>query len=236
MALTEGMRPFFSYYGGKWRLARKYPQPAHDLVIEPFAGGAGYSVAWGAPQVMLFDRDERVIGAWQYLIRTSASEIRDLPLLAPGQSTDDLDVCQEARWVIGWWCNSAVSSPRKTLSKWARENPGSPRWWGAACRERIAVQVDSIRAWTATLGDYHDAPDVEATWFVDPPYVDKGKHYRHGSQAIDFAALGEWVRSRRGLAIACENEGAGWLPFSPFTKMWGAGRASTEVVYIQRVR
>lgn len=32
-----GLRPFWSYYGGKWRIAERYPRPAFDRIIEPFA-------------------------------------------------------------------------------------------------------------------------------------------------------------------------------------------------------
>lgn len=38
------MRPFFPYYGSMWNRARYYPAPQHDIVKEPFAGGAGYSL------------------------------------------------------------------------------------------------------------------------------------------------------------------------------------------------
>jgi site-specific DNA-adenine methylase len=37
------MRPFFRYFGTKWRLAQKQPK-ARGTVREPFAGSAGYSV------------------------------------------------------------------------------------------------------------------------------------------------------------------------------------------------
>ena len=38
------MKPFFRYYGGKWRDCAKYPPPQFDTIVEPFAGSAGYSV------------------------------------------------------------------------------------------------------------------------------------------------------------------------------------------------
>ena len=39
----------FSFYGGKRRLARFYPPPQHDVVVEPFAGSASYSVTYLVP-------------------------------------------------------------------------------------------------------------------------------------------------------------------------------------------
>jgi hypothetical protein len=49
------MRPFFPYYGSMWNRARYYPAPAHDVVNEPFAGGAGYSLFYDCRRVNLFD-------------------------------------------------------------------------------------------------------------------------------------------------------------------------------------
>jgi hypothetical protein len=42
-ASPPALKPFFNYYGGKWRVARRYAPPEHDLIIEPFAGAAGYA-------------------------------------------------------------------------------------------------------------------------------------------------------------------------------------------------
>jgi hypothetical protein len=39
------LRPFWRYYGGKWRAAPRYPRPTHDTIIEPFAGAATTGVA-----------------------------------------------------------------------------------------------------------------------------------------------------------------------------------------------
>jgi site-specific DNA-adenine methylase len=34
----------FSYYGSKSKIVKYYPCPAHDKIIEPFAGSARYSL------------------------------------------------------------------------------------------------------------------------------------------------------------------------------------------------
>jgi hypothetical protein len=63
-------------------------------------------------------------------------------------------------------------------------------------------------------------PDIEATWFVDPPYNNRaGSYYIENS--IDYVALGTWCHERRGQAIVCENEGADWLPFRSFKDVEG---------------
>lgn len=60
-----GLRTFFNFYGGKWKAAPTYPAPKHDTIIEPFAGGAGYSLRHHERQVVLIDRDPVIAGIWR---------------------------------------------------------------------------------------------------------------------------------------------------------------------------
>lgn len=216
------LRPFFGFYGSKWRTARRYSPPAHSTIYEPFAGSAGYSLRYPDRQVHLGDVDEYVVGVWQYLLTASPAELLALPDLAIGQSTDTLRVPQEARWLIGFWINTAPEAPRKTLGEYARRPAESwaklarsprPLFWGPRVRERLARQVESIRHWTINQRDYRDSPTETATWFVDPPYVTAGKHYR--CRIDDYTALASWARSRPGQVIVCEGANAEWLPFAP---------------------
>ena len=210
----SGLKPFFTYFGGKYRAALKYPAPVHDEIIEPFAGSAGYSVRHPDRKVTLIDLDERVAGTWEYIINAGESEVRRLPLWDGSWGTvDDLNIPQEARWLIGWWLNQGASSPGKSPSAWVRSGRYPNSVWGEAVRERIASQQHRVRHWKIICGSYEDAPDKTATWFIDPPYQVAGKSYRHGARGIDFNALGGWCKRRPGQAIVCENEGADWLPF-----------------------
>jgi len=213
--LSGTLRPFFSYYGGKWRDAVKlYPAPKHKRIIEPFAGSAGYSLRYHQHAVVLYEIDPVVVQVWKYLIKATPSEILAIPDLEPDQTCDDLNIIQEAKWLVGFWLNRAAASPRKSPSAWMRAGirPGS--FWGERVRNTIAAQVDSIRHWEVYNSGYIECPDdVEATWFVDPPYQVAGRHYRFGSEIIDFDALGRWCQTRPGQVIVCENAGASWLPF-----------------------
>jgi hypothetical protein len=65
------MRPMFPYYGSKWNIARHYPPPGEGLVVEPFAGGAGYASFYGARRALLIDKDPIIAGLWRYLIGVS---------------------------------------------------------------------------------------------------------------------------------------------------------------------
>jgi hypothetical protein len=210
------LRPFFPYYGAKWRLCGYLPAPRHDILIEPFAGSAGYSMRYGAgKQVMLFDRDDNIVRTWQYLLRVGASEILSLPDLEVGQSVDSLDISPEARLLIGWWINRGSSRPGKSRTAYSARNDKAQLNWGARARQRIADQLPAITRWTVRLGDYREAPDIEATWLIDPPYKGRpGSFYRFND--VDYPALADWSRSRRGQVMVCEGENGDWLPFGPF--------------------
>lgn len=231
------LRPFFSYYGGKWRAAPKYPAPEHATIVEPFAGAAGYATRYHDRKVVLVERDPLIAALWRYLTRVSAAEIAALPLDVPG-TVDDIDVATEARWLIGFWLNKGTNLPRKSPGKWMRDGLRPRSHWGPEIRTILASQVEKIRHWQIIEGSYERAPDLEATWFVDPPYQHAGKHYRFGSDKIEYEALGTWCVSRDGLLIACENVGATWLPFEPFGTIAGLkrreGKLSSEAVYVRR--
>jgi hypothetical protein len=103
-------------------------------------------------------------------------------------------------------------------------------------RERIASQLPAIGHWQATQGDYRAIDDIEATWFIDPPYQLYGATYPCGSRGLDYTALAEWCRTRRGQVIVCEGQGARWLPFEHFAdggRVAGAScrRGAAEVVW-----
>jgi len=207
------LMPFFTYFGGKYRAAPRYPSPRYDAVVEPFCGSAGYSVRHAAKSVLLYDADEAVIGTWQYLIGVSSAEIAALPLTF--DHVDDLRVPQEAKWLIGYWLNKGATTPRLTPSAWMRSGTRPNSYWGVAIRERLASQVDHIRHWKAVRCDYTAVPLIEGTWFVDPPYNHlSGRLYRYG--VSDFEKLARWCKALRGQVMVCERADADWLPFAPF--------------------
>jgi hypothetical protein len=239
-APNAGLRPFFGYYGGKWRNAPKhYAVPRFDTIVEPFAGSAGYSVRYYGRKVVLCELDPVLSAVWTYLVRVSEIEILRLPLLGSDETVDDLQgLCQEAKWLIGLWLNRGVASPRKSPSKWMRDGirPGS--FWGERVRQMIASQVGKIRHWMIYNCSYEDCPvRRRSTWFIDPPYEFAGQYYRYGSRGIDYRALGAWCRSLTGQVIVCENLGADWLPFRPLAdvKTTRAASRSLEVVWTKDV-
>jgi hypothetical protein len=238
------LRPFFSFYGGKWRAAPHYPTPVHDTIVEPFAGSAGYSMRYADRNVVLVEKDPLIAATWRYLLQVSPAEVLALPDVRVGQTVDDLGVCAEARLLIGWWLNRGSAQPKKSPGSWMRRSRahGGVGWttgsealyWGRRVRERIARQLDAIRHWTLVEGDYEEAPAVEATWFVDPPYQHAGRHYR--CNKIDYERLAQWCLTRKGMVVVCENVGASWLPFRPWRNIKASeakhgGKVSREAIW-----
>lgn len=211
----SAIRPFWRYYGGKWRAVEwgHYGEPRHNVIVEPFAGSAGYAMHYPDRDVVLVERNPKVAAVWRWLIGASPSDVLALPPTIDRDVTE-YDLPDGPRWLLGFWCNSAAAAPMRTPSAWMRSDKGAAFGWRPALRGRIARDVLRIKHWTLIEGDYTQAPDVTASWFVDPPYIGKaGSHYPCGSQAIDYAALGAWCRTRRGQVVVCEGEGASWLPF-----------------------
>lgn len=216
--MVDRLKPFFCYFGGKWRAGPKYPKPVHKTIVEPFAGSAGYSMGYPDKNVILYDKDEYIAGLWDYLINVKESEIMSLPIKV--DHVDDLTCVQEAKWLIGFWLNKGVASPRKSPSKWMRDKWRSDSFWGEKIRGRIASQVRHITHWEINHSSYENAPGVRATWFVDPPYNNKsGRMYRYSD--VDYSHLSEWCFSLNGQVMVCETEGSDWMPFRHFTEAKG---------------
>jgi hypothetical protein len=231
------LKPFFTYYGGKYRAAPHYPAPQHDMVIEPFAGSAGYSLRHSERDVVLMERDPVIAEMWRFIQSATASDFLDLPDLADGQTTNDLNLPRAAKSLIGFWLNKGCASPCKRPSAWMRGGTHMTSFWGAEIRQRLASQAGRIAHWIILEGSYADLPNAAATWYVDPPYQNPiGRHYRCSD--IDYTHLGDWVLEREGQTMVCEQMGATWLPFEHFrhikaNESSNGKKTSHEVIYTQ---
>lgn len=220
------LRPFFSYYGSKWRLATKYPAFDCDTIIEPFAGSACYSLLHHQKKVCLYDLDENICAIWDYLINVSECEILSLPLLHHGQAIPQ-SLPFEAQCLLGFWVAKAATYPQKFMTKYKK----SCGFWSESIRYRIASQLRFIRHWTINLQSYEQIKNCNAVWFVDPPYMIGGQRYRKST--INYHHLSQWCLHRQGHLIVCENNNAKWLPFEPFAMTKGMKKNSVEVLYTQ---
>ena len=231
----KSLRPFWRYFGAKWKIAGRYPAPLCGTIVEPFAGAAVYSLRWPDRNVVLVEKYPAVAEVWRWLIGASRADALAIPYV---ECVDDLPstASDGVRLLVGFMLGAGDTRPRARMSPMVRRDGG----WN---RERLAEQVVQIKHWRIIEGDYTGAPDIEATWFVDPPYQEAGGksrrpgargrvRYPHGSDALDFAALGSWCRTRRGQAIVCENVGTSWLPFEPLADAQSVGHGiSREAVW-----
>lgn len=60
--------PLFKWFGSKWLSAKLLPAPMHSTVVEPFAGGAGYSLRYPKRNVILCEKDKHIFQLWTWLI------------------------------------------------------------------------------------------------------------------------------------------------------------------------
>ena len=215
----------FYYYGRKKQIAKHYPSPNCETIVEPFAGSAAYSLYgdnW-KKNVILVERDEDVADIWKWLIdEATPSEIKNLPDLEIGEkSSEFLHIIHAA---------TKMAFHYKTI----KVTPVLARNWEISKRY-MSENLFKIKHWQMISGDYTLAPDIEATWFIDPPYKkDAGKGYRYGSKLIDYNQLAIWSKGRKGEIIFCEGHHGDYLPFKPLLDLKGiAGKTSKEVIYYQ---
>ncbi len=199
----------FNYFGGKSALAGSYQMPTEQLIIEPFAGGAGYSMFWlkRLPHIRawLVELDDNIYDLWQRLLAMTPADILAIPDAAPGSRTSDMLVA----------LSSSAASP---LGSFATTGDAQVTAWMARDWPRIRERVAATRAAIGDRvlvdnGSYETAADITASWFIDPPYQHQGDKYRFGSEGIDYEALAEWATRRKGHVQICEAEPADWLPF-----------------------
>ena len=219
----------FSYYGSKSKIVDYYPSPKYKRIIEPFAGSARYSLKYWQNDVLLVDKYDVIVKIWKWLQKCSSTDIKKLPRLKEG---DDLRLinfdCEEARMLMGFLVSRGIATPNNIAVKWVTTD--RPNWINYRLTE-IEKSLHKIKHWTIKLGTYDEIQNVDATWFIDPPYQFGGEHYKESSKNIDFAKLSEWCKSRNGQVIVCENTKADWLPFKPMVDMHGTMYKTTESIW-----
>ncbi len=213
----------FYYYGRKKQIAKYYPAPNCDTIVEPFAGATAYSAYkdnW-KKKVILIEKDEKVFKVWDWLINEATEkEIRNLPNLKIGEkSSEFLHIIHAA---------TKMAFHFKTIKVTAVLE----RNWEISKRI-MAQNLHKVKHWQILNDDYLNAPDIEATWFIDPPYKgEAGLGYRYSSKLLDYTELADWALQRKGEVIFCEGKEGDYLPFKPLVDLKGvAGKNNKEFIY-----
>jgi site-specific DNA-adenine methylase len=209
------MRPFFSYYGAKYTVAKYAGPPRRDLIIEPFAGSAAYSVRYAPKRVMLYDINPDICDLWDWLINCSVEDVRAIP--DRFESIDDImRLSCGPSLLVRWWISKGRAEPSNKMSPWyfTYRDHKDCKVWGSAVKSRIIYQKPLIKKWKIDCLSYEKIPLQEAHWFIDPPYNNSAGS-RYPFSKIDYMHLATWAKSLPGTVDVFENEGATWLYFRP---------------------
>ena len=221
----------WSYYGSKSKIVHLYPKPKFDRIIEPFAGTARYSLLYWDHDITVVDKYEVIVRIWRWLQQCSSKDILSLPNLKVGDKiARGMFDCEEQFWFMGFLISEGVSTPRHTVTSMAQSSHSGH---GIAAKKAIiARNIHKCRNWNIVHGSYECLENVEATWFIDPPYQYGGEGYKEGKKNLDFHSLAGWCKSRKGQTIVCENTKADWLPFRPMKVIQGtANTFTTEALW-----
>lgn len=216
-----------NYFGGKGRLAPLYPLPKHNLIIEPFAGGAAYSWLYHTKDIWLNDVDKQIMGLFKILQSPnfSARLTNILKTVSFGKGCDvsKIEMDDDVKLVINFFTNIGTSK-RNTITSWAY-----PKF-----HQRLVHLVNDswkVKNWHLSTKTYLDLPNTKATWFIDPPYQHEGSHYKFNNSTIDYSQLADWCKTRKGQVIVCESYKANWLPFVPFSYHKGQRQMGLESIW-----
>jgi len=159
----------FSFYGSKSKLSHLYPPPNYPVIVEPFAGSAAYSVRYHDRQVILVKINPRVTAAWKFLLDPEAEQwVQQIPEhVQHGTIVDDLipgapNGLKEILRAEANMGTLGTSGVHKRVTK-----IGAYNWH--RIKKKLLWFLPKIRHWKLIEGDYFNAPNIEATWFIDPP-------------------------------------------------------------------
>lgn len=219
----------WSYYGSKTNLIKYYPKPMYDTIIETFAGAAKYSLRYFDRNIILIDKYPVIVKVWKWLQQCSEKDILNLPKPKRQDSLHNLQFdCEEAKLLMGFVIGCGAEKPRLTPTK--RKTIDRPNHVNYHLKN-ISSQLHKIKHWQIVGGDFTDAPEIGATWFIDPPYQFGGGSYVMSNKKINFLELRQWCESRQGQVIVCENTKADWMSFYPVAEQRGSIKSNTEAIW-----
>lgn len=151
----------FDYYGSKNALAKKYQFPRRNLIIEPFAGSAGYTMYHlerdKSLHAILCEKSDKVFEAWQYLKHATVDDLRNYKIPNAGEKTSDFFAMASSA------SNAFLKSNYMTMS----ERMAGRMRMELKRMERLLPLMERIEI---VHGTYEELENENATWFIDPPY------------------------------------------------------------------
>ena len=219
----------WSYYGSKTNVVDYYPKPLFGSIVEPFAGSARYSLKYFDRDITLIDKYKVITDIWDWLKLASPADVLSLPRIKKGETLNDYVFDDNAqKLLLGFIIQFGVATPGLSPSPQKMDNRSN---FIDYTLKRISENIFKIRHWKIINGEYSDQENIQATWFIDPPYQFGGHKYRWSNKRIDFLKLADWCKSLSGQQIVCENDKANWLPFINLSSFHGTKGMSNEVFY-----
>lgn len=232
----------FKYFGSKFSKFHLYPTPNTSTIIEPYAGGAGFSLNYSNRNIIISEKNPEVFLLWQYLIKhLTSNDILSIPLNLPiGTDIRELDLSDGQRLLLKYWQRTNNISACWTISKWGNLNGQ----WTKGTRKRLSEEIKLIKHWelyrTAeeVFEKYKNDPNIY--WFIDPPYQ---FNYRYNeSSEFNYVKLLEYINEIKGFVVVCEGKSkCGMLPtYLPFKELYKSKKkyskqysniASVELIY-----
>ncbi len=213
--------PLFKWFGSKWQAARHYPPPQNDVVLEPFAGSAGYGLRHYAKNVVVAESDPNIFALWKWLVEIATeADVRAIPINIPeGTDIRSLGLSSGQALLLKSWQRTNNVGNCWTISPWGNK----PGQWTANTRARVASEFHAIKHWKVAadgLKLLRVGTNVSGvTWFIDPPYQ---YNYKYSGWDFSYSDLARLILGLAGEAIVCEavNPKSGdkpeWLPFVDF--------------------
>ena len=236
--------PLFKWFGSKWQSAKHYPRPEHETIVEPFAGGAGFSLNYSDKNVVLWEDDPNISELWKWLINQAAALpdlVLEIPINLPiGTDILDVGLSRGQELLLKHWQRTNNAGDCWKVSPWGH----LPGQWTANTRARVADQVGGVAHWE--VRQPIELIDTPCHWFIDPPYLFNYR-YRASLPEFDYDNLCSFVQTihRDSMVVVCEairkSDGAipNYLPFSHSHRSVTSRRKQTqshhssEVIYIR---
>lgn len=234
--MKKGISPLFKWFGSKWLSAKTLPEPKHERIVEPFGGGAGYSLRHAERDVLICESDPHLTRLWPWLIgEATETAIRDIPINVPiGTDIRTLGLSDGQSLLLKNWQRTNNTGNCWTISAWGNRDC----FWSNKIRARVAEEVHAIKHWqfeTDGLRVLRSAIEFGAessTWLIDPMY--RYNYQYRNKDGHDYAELGTIAQSLPGQVVVCEavctKTGAvpNWLPFVHFGDRITSRRKATQ--------